>query len=80
MDKPKAGPDRTPGSDPTVDPDPQGTPNRMAGGGVSPARNAPEGKPGMDQGAQPGAHGDRPPHQNVKPGTRLDLEEQDTDA
>ena len=32
-------------------------------------------KPGLDRGAVPGAHGDRPPHQEVKPGTKLDLEQ-----
>ena len=32
------------------------------------------GTPGLDRGAVPGAHGDRAPHQEVKPGTKLDIE------
>lgn len=32
-------------------------------------------KPGLDRGAVAGAHGDRPAHQDIKPGTKLDLEQ-----
>ena len=70
--KKQSGPDTYPGSNPVEDPDVMGTPQRL--GGRSPARNAHEAKPGRQRGAEPGAEGDRPPHQNVKPGTRLDLE------
>jgi hypothetical protein len=45
-------------------------------GGHSPAKNAQEAKPGRERGAEPGAHGDRPPHPDVKPGTDLDLEKE----
>jgi hypothetical protein len=31
-------------------------------------------KPGHDDGHAAGAHGDNPPHQNIKPGTKLDIE------
>ena len=82
-DRSKAGPGRRAGSDSTTDPDREGTPNRFPGEGISPARNTQEGKPGLDRGATPGAHGDRPPHQDIKPGTRRDLEQADlgqTDA
>ena len=75
----KEGPGRRAGSEAT-EPDREGTPNRFAGEGISPARSTREGKPGLDQGATPGAHGDRPPHQNVPPGTKRDLEQTDTDA
>ncbi len=32
-------------------------------------------KPGLDRGAVSGAHGNQPPHQNIKPGTKLDIEQ-----
>lgn len=31
-------------------------------------------KPGKDRGAVAGAHGNQPPHQEIKPGTKLDIE------
>lgn len=46
-----------------------------------PALDGPEGvpddttnKPGHDRGHAAGAHGNQPPHQNIKPGTRLDID------
>lgn len=75
----KAGPGRHAG-DTVLEPDKEGTPTRFTGQGISPARNTREGKPGLDQGATPGAHTDRPPHLDIKPGTRLDLEQTDTGA
>lgn len=33
-----------------------------------------------EAGRQPGAHGMQAPHRNVKPGTRLDLEQADTET
>jgi hypothetical protein len=72
-EKKQAGADRRAGSAAT-EPDVEGTPNRL--GGHSPAKNAQEAKPGRERGAEPGAHGDRPPHPDVKPGTALDLEKE----
>jgi hypothetical protein len=51
-----------PHRDPALDEGPNNVPDSMTN------------KPGQDRGAVAGAHGDRPPHQDIKPGTRLDIE------
>ena len=52
-----------PKKDPSLEAKPENMPDEL------------NGKPDLDRGAVPGAHGDRPPHQNIKPGTKIDLEQ-----
>jgi hypothetical protein len=52
-----------PKRDPALDEGPDNVPDGMTN------------RPGKDRGAEPGAHGTAPPQPDIKPGTKIDLED-----